>query len=51
LPLGRKYTHNVYDGAGHAFLRQQSGMNGANMSAARQAWPATIAWFRKYLGS
>lgn len=51
LPLGRTYVHNVYEGAGHGFLRQQSGMNGANMIAARQAWPATIAWFRKYLGS
>lgn len=51
LPLGRTYVHNLYDGAGHGFLRQQSGMNGANLAATRQAWPATIAWFRKYLGS
>jgi carboxymethylenebutenolidase len=49
--LGRTYTYNIYPGAGHGFLRQQSGMNGANMAAARAAWPATIAWFRKYLGS
>jgi len=26
------------------------GMNGANMTAIQQAWPKTIAWFRKYLG-
>jgi carboxymethylenebutenolidase len=51
LPLGRTYVHNIYDGAGHGYLRQQSGMTGANMAATRQAWPATIAWFRKYLGS
>jgi carboxymethylenebutenolidase len=51
LPLGRTYVHNIYDGAGHGFLRQQSGMTGANMSATAQAWPATLAWFRKYLGS
>jgi carboxymethylenebutenolidase len=50
LPMGRTYVHNVYDSAGHAFLRQQTGMNGANQIAARRAWPATIAWFRKYLG-
>jgi carboxymethylenebutenolidase len=49
--LGRTYVHNIYDGAGHGFLRQQTGMNGANMAATRQAWPATIAWFRTYLGS
>jgi len=49
--LGRTYTYNIYQGAGHGFLRQQTGMNGANMSAARAAWPATISWFRRYLGS
>jgi carboxymethylenebutenolidase len=49
--LGRIYVHNIYPGAGHGFLRQQTGMDGANMAAARAAWPATIAWFRKYLGS
>jgi carboxymethylenebutenolidase len=49
--LGRTYTYTIYPGAGHGFLRQQTGMDGANMTAARAAWPATIAWFRKYLGS
>lgn len=49
--LGRTYIHNIYAGAGHGFLRQQTGMDGANMAATRQAWPATIAWFRTYLGS
>ena len=51
ISLGRTYVHTLYDSAGHGFLRQQSGMNGANMRATRQAWPATIEWFRKYLGS
>src|SRR3954469_11306250 len=49
--LGRTYEHTIYPGAGHGFLRQQAGMEGANLAAARAAWPATIAWFRKYLGS
>jgi carboxymethylenebutenolidase len=49
--LGRTYEHVIYPGAGHGFLRQQSGMEGANLAAARAAWPATLAWFRKYLGS
>jgi carboxymethylenebutenolidase len=49
--LGRTYEHVAYPGAGHGFLRQQSGMDGANLAAARAAWPATVAWFRKYLGS
>jgi carboxymethylenebutenolidase len=49
--LGRTYSYSIYPGAGHGFLRQQTGMNGANLAAARAAWPATIAWFKKYLGS
>ena len=49
--LGKVYVYNMYEGAGHGFLRQQSGQNGANLAAAQAAWPATIAWFRKYLDS
>ena len=49
--LGRTYVYNVYPGAGHGFLRQQTGMDGANMNATKAAWPATIAWFKKYLES
>lgn len=45
------YEPHVFDGAGHGFLRAQTGNNGANMTATQQAWPATINWFRKYLGS
>lgn len=49
--LGRTYSYSIYPGAGHGFLRQQAGMDGANMAATRAAWPATVAWFKKYLGS
>lgn len=49
--LGRTYVPTIYPGAGHGFLRQQTGMDGANMNATKAAWPATIAWFRKYLES
>jgi carboxymethylenebutenolidase len=49
--LGRTYVNTIYPGAGHGFLRQQTGMDGANMAATRAAWPATIAWFKKYLES
>lgn len=49
--LGKTYEHQVYDGATHGFLRaQHGGASGANMTATRQAWPATIAWFHRYLG-
>lgn len=51
-----KAMHKIYDphifaGAGHGFLRAQTAKDGANMTATQQAWPATIKWFRKYLGS
>lgn len=49
--MGKTYSHTLFEGAGHGFLRQQTGMNGANMTATQQAWPATIAWFRRYLGA
>jgi carboxymethylenebutenolidase len=49
--FGRTYEHSIYPGAGHGFLRQQTGTDGANLAAARAAWPATIAWLRRYLES
>jgi carboxymethylenebutenolidase len=49
--LNKKYEPHIFEGAGHGFLRQQSGQNGANLTATQQAWPATIAWFRRYLGT
>jgi carboxymethylenebutenolidase len=49
--MHKTYVHRVFDGATHGFLRQQTGGDaGANMTATREAWPATIEWFRKYLG-
>jgi carboxymethylenebutenolidase len=47
--LGKSYEPHVFDGAGHGFLRQQTGQDGANMKATQQAWPATIAFFKKHL--
>jgi carboxymethylenebutenolidase len=49
--LGKAFTHHTYEGAGHGFLRAQEGKAGANMSATRQAWPATLAFFRRHLGA
>jgi carboxymethylenebutenolidase len=46
---GKSYAPHVYDGAGHGFLRQQSGRDGANAKAADQAWPATVEFLRKSL--
>ncbi len=49
--LGRSFEHELYPGAGHGFLRQQTGRDGANMAATRGAWPQTIAFFRRHLES
>jgi carboxymethylenebutenolidase len=47
--LGKRFTYHIYDGAGHGFLRQQTGREGANRRATEQAWPATLAFFREHL--
>ena len=49
--LKKSYETRVFTGAGHGFLRQQDGQNGANLAATKDAWPMTIAFFRKHLGS
>jgi carboxymethylenebutenolidase len=46
---GKSFTKHIYDGAGHGFLRQQDGMNDANLKAAQSAWQETIAFFKKNL--
>lgn len=49
--LGRTFEYRLYDGAGHGFLRDQAGRDGANMSATKQAWPRMIAFLRTHLAS
>jgi carboxymethylenebutenolidase len=49
--LGKSFMQHMYEGAGHGFLRAQEGKDGANMTATRQAWPATLAFFRRHLGA
>ncbi len=39
---GKPYTPVVYAGAGHGFLRQQTGRDGANEKAAKAAWTSTL---------
>ena len=47
--LGQTYEPHVYDGAGHGFLRAQSGRDGANLKATQEAWARTIAFLRERL--
>ncbi|HJS47999.1 MAG TPA: dienelactone hydrolase family protein [Gemmatimonadales bacterium] len=49
--LGKRFEVESYAGAGHGFLRQQDGRDGANARAAAAAWPRTVAFFREALGA
>ncbi len=48
--LGQSYEYEIYEGAGHGFLRQQSAREGANLRATQKAWPRTIGFLRASLG-
>ena len=45
---GKSYESQVFDGAGHGFLRAQNDRNGANMKATEQAWPRTLDVIREH---
>jgi carboxymethylenebutenolidase len=47
--LGKTYEPHIYEGAGHGFLRAQDDRGGANLKAARMAWPRTVAFLREHL--
>ncbi len=47
--LERRFEVEMYEGAGHGFLRQQDGRDGANVRASRAAWPRTLAFLREVL--
>lgn len=47
--LGKFYETHFYEGAGHGFLRQLEGRDGANLAAAEKAWPRTVAFWRERL--
>ncbi len=47
---GKAYEVEIYQGAGHGFLRAQAGRDGANLKATQKAWPRTISFLRKYTG-
>ena len=47
--LGKSYESHVFEGAGHGFMRDQAGRNGANLRAAEQAWPRAVAFLKQAL--
>jgi carboxymethylenebutenolidase len=48
--LGRRYEKEIFEGAGHAFMRLQDGQNGANLKAAQAGWPRMVRFFRQAFG-
>lgn len=46
---GRRFEPITYARAGHGFLRQQDGREGANAAAATQAWAATLTFLKAHL--
>jgi carboxymethylenebutenolidase len=47
--LGKVYETHIYEGAGHGFLRDQAGRDGANLKATKEAWPRTLAFLGERL--
>ena len=47
--LGKVYEYEIYEGAGHGFLRAQEAPP-ANLEATRRAWPRTVAFLRQHAG-
>lgn len=47
--LGKTYEPNIYEGAGHGFLRAQEDREGANLKATQAAWPRTLEFLRQHL--
>ena len=48
--LGKTYEYELFEGAGHGFLRAQTDRNGANLKATEKAWPRMIGFLKKHLG-
>jgi carboxymethylenebutenolidase len=47
--LGKVYEVEIYEGAGHGFLRQQNGRDGANRKASVQSWQRMLDFLNRHL--
>lgn len=46
--IGKTFEYEMYEGAGHGFLRDQTGRDGANFRATQKAWPRMVAFLKEY---
>jgi carboxymethylenebutenolidase len=51
MKLDKTYEFHTFEGAGHGFMGRQDGSGGANLEAARHAWPLTVSFLRRHLSS
>jgi len=47
--LNKSFEYELFEGAGHAFLRAQDGIIGANLAATEKAWPRMIDFLKDNL--
>jgi carboxymethylenebutenolidase len=47
--LNKEFVTHIYEGAGHGFVRQQTGTNGVHIDAAKKSWESAIAFLQKEL--
>lgn len=47
--LGKSFEYELFEGAGHGFLRAQSDRNGANLKATERAWPRMLEFLKKHM--
>ncbi|MFN8006638.1 MAG: dienelactone hydrolase family protein [Terriglobia bacterium] len=47
--LGKVYEVEIFKGAGHGFLRAQSGQDGANLKASEAAWPRMLSFLQRQM--
>lgn len=46
--LGKSFEKHIYENAGHGFLRQQDGRDGANLKASEEAWKTTLDFLKEH---
>ena len=46
---GKTFEYEIYEGAGHGFVANQSDRAGANFRATERAWPRALAFLRRHL--
>jgi carboxymethylenebutenolidase len=47
--LGKSYEVHTFDAAGHGFMGNHAGAEGANLKASLAAWPLVVQFYKKHL--